>query len=338
MDLYMSGYGAVARAFVELLHTKTAKIESNYHFKPVLKGIFVKQGLVFCPDGFDYAELLALGQGSMAVLAYAKKYNLAVSQQFQLKGGVLIEATSTSPNSGEPGYRYMKAALQQGLDIVAVSKGALVHHFDEIMALSKQLGRRIKFSGATAAALPALDTGMYSLAGSTIKRFEGVLNGTTSYILDEMHKHDLTVEQALKKAQEAGIAEKDPTLDIGGYDSANKVLLLANQFFQARASISDVSIEGIATVSLPDVHHAKQENQKIVLLASASDENGQISMSVKPTKIAYSHPLAHLAPKEKGICFFTEEMGRIAVTGGASSPLGAASAALKDVIHLSDTH
>ncbi|GAK08238.1 homoserine dehydrogenase [Geomicrobium sp. JCM 19038] len=334
MDIYISGYGVVAKEFVQLIHNKAETIESRYTIKPKIKGIIIREGIVQSEGGLDLPRLLHYGVGTMAVKDYAKDSQYPIQPIDQMSGHVLVEATSTNANDGEPAYSYIKQALTSHMDVVSISKGALVHHYEELMKLSESVNRRIKFSGATAAALPTLDVGEYSLAGMTLTRFEGVLNGTTSYILDDMHEQEVDFSVSLQRAQEAGIAEKDPAMDVSGKDSANKLLLLANRFFSLNNHIQDVDVTGIMAVTKEQIADAKASNHKIVLLASAVLDKQTIHMNVQPTSIPTAHPLANLAPKEKGICFYTEEMGRVAVTGGASSPVGAAGAALKDMINL----
>ncbi|EZH65771.1 hypothetical protein DH09_13085 [Bacillaceae bacterium JMAK1] len=334
LDIYISGYGVVAKEFVQLIHDKAETIASRYSITPKIKGIIIREGIVQSEEGLDLTRLLHYGVGTMAIKDYAKDSHYPIQPLDQMSGHVLIEATSTNANDGEPAYSYIKQALTSHMDVVSISKGALVHHYEELMQLSQSVNRRIKFSGATAAALPTLDVGEYSLAGMTLTRFEGVLNGTTSYILDDMHEHDIDPVVSLQRAQEVGIAEKDPEMDVSGKDSANKLFLLANRFFNQNCHLQDVSVDGIMNVTRNQIADAKVSNQKIVLLASAVMDNQTIHMHVRPTPISMAHPLANLAPKEKGICFYTEEMGRVAVIGGASSPVGAAGAALKDMINL----
>ncbi|XNQ35889.1 hypothetical protein AA0X95_20730 [Bacillus sp. 1P10SD] len=131
------------------------------------------------------------------------------------------------------------------MDIVSVSKGALVKSFDKIKTQATKHGSRLKYSGATAAAIPTLDIGEYSLAGCTITRIEGILNGTSNFILASMSENNLSFEEALKIAQEKGIAEANPALDVQGFDSACKILLPANGFFGSSLLMDDVKLKAL---------------------------------------------------------------------------------------------
>ena len=163
---------------------------------------------------------------------------------------------SNNIENGEPGLTYVLNAIDSGMDVVSVAKGALVHSFQEIKQHSEKKGTRLKYSGATAAALPTIDIGEYSLAGSTITKIEGILNGTSNFILTSMNESNLSFEEALKIAQEKGIAEANPGLDVKGFDSACKLLLLSNSLLGTNYSLKDVKITGIENLSKQDMERA----------------------------------------------------------------------------------
>ncbi len=149
-----------------------------------------------------------------------------------------------------------------------------------------------------------------------------------------MSENNLSFEEALKIAQEKGIAEANPALDVQGFDTACKILLLANGFFGSSLLMDDVKIKGIEQVTKEDIQEAKQSGRTLKLLASAYKEAENVIVEVKPCKLESEHPLAHVNGTNKGVVFETIEMGAVCATGGASHPRGAAAAALKDVINL----
>ena len=125
-------------------------------------------------------------------------------------------------------------------------------------------------SAATAAALPSLDVGLFATAGAKVTSFEGILNGTTNYILTRMHKDQCPYDEALKEAQKLGIAESDPTLDVEGFDTANKTVLIANKIFKGSFSLSDVDRKGITHLSSKDVLDTVKSNK--VLLSDTTNQ------------------------------------------------------------------
>jgi homoserine dehydrogenase len=204
-----------------------------------------------------------------------------------------------------------------------------------LRALAAEKGVFLKFSGATAAALPTLDVGLFSLAGARIEGIQGILNGTTNYILTRMGE-GLEYAEALKEAQGKGIAEPDPAHDVGGWDTACKLLLITNACLDADYVLNDIQVRGIAGLDADFVRSAKREGRSVKLLATAAPRRhgGRWSLDVRPSLVESTHPLVHVNGTEKGITFLTDSMGSVTVTGGRSNPRGAAAALLKDIINI----
>lgn len=329
----ITGYGVVAKELCQFLFTHGENIKRKYGFGLQLTGIIGSSGMLYKEEGIPLERLLTYGLGSKALNQFAIDTGMELIEPI-ISGDVLVECTPTNMEHGEPGLSYICEAINAGMDVVAVSKGALVHAFSEINEMAMEKGVRLKFSGATAAALPTMDIGEYSLAGCTIKSIQGILNGTSNYILTSMEEYHLSIPEALQLAQKKGIAEKDASLDIKGFDAACKILLLTNGLFGTNLSIKDISIEGIEHITSESIKEARKRNARVKLIAEAVLINRQIHVEVKPCEIEQSHPLYMVNGTKKGIVFNTEEMGAICVTGGASNPRGAAAAALKDIINL----
>ncbi|WP_141431072.1 homoserine dehydrogenase [Bacillus sp. 03113] len=331
--IILTGYGTVAKELMKLIASNGALIKEKYGFELVVTGIVGSKGMIYDEKGIQLLSLIDFGTGSEALSRYSECFQLPFTEPI-FQGDVLIECTPTNIETGEPALGYIQKAMTTGMDIVSVSKGALVMAFDKIKTQAAKHGSRLKYSGATAAALPTLDIGEYSLAGCTITRIEGILNGTSNFILASMSENNLSFEEALKIAQEKGIAEANPALDVQGFDTACKILLLANGFFGSGLLIDDVKIKGIEQVTKEEIQVAKQNGRKLKLLASAYKEAEKVIVEVKPYELESEHPLAYVNGTNKGVVFETIEMGAVCATGGASHPRGAAAAALKDVINL----
>lgn len=331
-NIIISGYGNVARELVKLLTEKRQTLKETFNLEVKVCGIIGSKGMIAQEDGIQLEDLLQYGTGSAALSQYAQRMNISF-QQANIKGDILVECSPTNIVNGEPGKRYMMEALSQGMDVIAVSKGALVTSFKEVMEVAEKHGAKLKYSGATAAALPTLDIGEYSLAGSTITSIKGILNGTSNYILTSMYQEQLSFEQALNHAQEKGIAEANADMDVKGIDSACKILLLSNRFLGANNRLNDIQISGIDEITTEDLAEANAEGKKLKLIAHAFVNHNQVDVQVSPMKLSQEHPLFHVDGTNKGIVFETKEMGAICVTGGASHPRAAAAAVLKDIIN-----
>jgi homoserine dehydrogenase len=327
--IIIAGYGTVARELLKLIQLNGDQIKEKYKLELVVTGIIGSRGMLFQKEGISLEKLLEFGTGSESL----NQCSPALSEA-TFDGDVLLDCTPTNIETGEPGLTYILQAIDSGMDVVSVAKGALVHSFAEIKQRAEDNTVRLKYSGATAAALPTIDLGEYSLAGSTLTKIEGILNGTSNFILTSMNEQQLSFEQALKIAQEKGIAEANPALDVKGFDTACKLLLLSNSLFGTDYSINDITINGIENLTKEDIDKAKAKGSGIKLLARASKNNERVTLEVAPCELNADHPLFNVNGTNKGILFETTEMGAICCTGGASHPRGAAAAALKDIINL----
>lgn len=337
--MIVCGFGNVGRAFARLVSDKDDHLKRRYGLSLELVALVDIGGAAIAEgDSLPIIELLSHVEKGGTVETFAKIGHAGmtgVEVIATIDADVLIETTPTNLVTGEPGRAHIMAALDKGMDIVSANKAPLVLFYKEINELAKARGSKIYMSAATAAALPTLDVGLTSLAGSKVLSIDGILNGTTNYILTRMHSEKCPYETALKAAQEMGIAETDPSLDVEGWDTRNKLLLIANRVFEENFTPEDVEVTGITDITLDDIEAAKEEGKVIKLLGTAKHDNDKVMLRVGPEALSKDHPLACIDYAEKAISFLTDTMGRVTVSGGKSSPVGAAAALLKDLINSS---
>jgi homoserine dehydrogenase len=247
--------------------------------------------------------------------------------------GILVECTPSNIQTGEPGLGHIRVALRTGWHVVTANKGPLVVDFKGLQDLARSNNLALKYGAATAAALPTLDLGLYSLAGAEIQAIEGILNGTTNYVLTRMGE-GTAYEEALREAQDKGIAEHNPALDIEGWDTAVKLLLIANSVLGLDLTLQDIKVKGITKIPRELLARAKEDGKALKLIGSLTHAGGRWKAEVSPEIIDRSHPLFGVSGTNKGITFMTDTMGAVTVTGGKSDPRGAAAALLKDIIHI----
>jgi len=340
VKLIICGFGKVGQAFAELLDNKKDKLKNQFNLEICLvcvvdlfgaatiqgKGecIPLRSLLTFVKRGGRVDQFPSLGKegfkGKQAIL--------------ETEADVLIETTPTNIITGESGLTHIRTALKRGINVISANKGPLVLKFGELNSLAKKQGVQLRFGAATAAALPTIDLGYYCLAGTEIIKIEGILNGTTNYILTRMHDSGCSVEEALSEAQNMGIAEKNPRLDLEGWDTANKLILIVNKLFGCNLALSEVTVKGILDVTRKEILNAKREGKIIKLIGRISREEKQVIASVSPELLSMEHPLFAVKGAEKGITFTTDSMGKITVTGGKSNPRAAAAALLRDLINI----
>ena len=335
--IILCGLGTVGKAFCRLLWERREQITKKYGLGIEIAAAVDVGGAAVSDQGSlpldDLLMHLDAGGKVETFSPHGRPGVSGVEAVSSIPAEVLVETTPTNLVDGEPARGHIFAALNNGLDVVSANKGPLVLFYREIRDLAKDKGCRIFMSAATAAALPTLDVGLICLAGAKVLAVEGILNGTTNYILTRMHVEKCSYETALKAAREMGIAEADPTLDVEGFDTRNKMVIIANRIFDKHFGPDDVAIEGITRITLADIDKAVEAGNVIKLVGTAERNEGGLTISVGPKALEMAHPLAAVNFAEKGISYLTDTMGRVTVTGGKSSPMGAAAALLKDLIH-----
>lgn len=323
INIVLAGYGRVGQAFVRLIQEKQNFCISQYNLQ-IRIGVVLNSrgGLTPDPDkngfeGFPYW-----------------KSGLSVREALESQEpGIWVDCTPSNLQDGEPALSYAHQALDRGWHVVTANKGPLVVDFDSIRKKAEKKQLSLGMSGATAAALPALDVAIHSLAGSEIHRIEGILNGTTNYILTRMGEGE-GYPSALVEAQQKGIAEPDPSQDVGGWDTAAKILIITNATFGHSFTLEDIHVEGITNIPLELREKAKETGKVIKLIGRfVQNGNGQ-HLETRLSLIDPSHPLYGVDGAQKGITFITDTMDSVTVRGGKSDPTGAAAALLKDIINI----
>jgi homoserine dehydrogenase len=220
------------------------------------------------------------------------------------------------------------------MHVVNANKGPLVVAYHDLMRLATQHHVELRNAATVAAPTPALDLARYALHGATVESIEAVPNGTTNYILTLMATgHSL--EDGIRAAQEAGIAETDPSLDVDGWDSAAKIIILANAVMGGHVRLDDVDVEGIGAVTAAELTQFRQQGLALKLLATARRQGRGLELSVAPTPLPLDHPLARLGGSGMGILFHTDLLGDLFVSvEGDDSPFGTAQSMLRDVVNI----
>lgn len=334
----LCGLGGVGKAFLKLLAERRTHIKDKYGLKFILTAAVDIGGAAISEEkeGLPLDELtehLSMGTPVEGFAGFGNPEMTGKMAILQENSEVLIEATPTNLIDGEPGTTHITTALKAGMEVISANKGPLVLFYKDLHELARKNGCALHISAATAAALPTLDVGKICLAGAHIQSAEGILNGTTNYILSRMQNEGCSYETALNEAQDLGIAENDPSYDVEGKDTANKIILIANRMFDTNFGPEDVWVEGITGVSPEDVKNAVAGNRVIKLIGTAERSDDGIHIEVAPKCLRTDHPLASVNGSEKAVSYMTDTMDRVTVMGGKSSPVGAAAAILKDLIN-----
>ncbi|KQT53217.1 homoserine dehydrogenase [Aureimonas sp. Leaf454] len=233
-----------------------------------------------------------------------------------------------------PALEAVKAALQRGLPVVTANKALLAHHGVSLAKLAQRKGTTIFFEAAVAGGIPIIKTLRESLAGNSVSRVYGILNGTCNYMLTRMEKEGIAFDDCLKDAQRLGYAEADPTFDIGGFDAAHKLALLTSLAFGCEIDLDSVFIEGISAISNDDIKAAAELGYRIKLLAVAQRTESGIEQRVHPTMIPASSALAQVDGVTNAVAVDTDLLGSILLVGPGAGGNATASAVLADIVDI----
>jgi homoserine dehydrogenase len=346
VHLLLMGVGNVGRRFLELLVRKQDTLRDRLGLELILTGVADTSGVATvwlgahgeaCPTGLDpqqVMELKAKGQGVAAYPRWGQPGVSALEMVRTMEADLLLEASPANLEDGQPGLGCIETALSRGMHVVMANKAPLVLAFPRLLDLAKAHGVQLRFDATVAGGLPAVNLGQRDLATAGIHRLEGVLNLTTNYILTRISQDDLSYDKALAHAQADGHAESDPSLDVEGWDAANKLVILAHSVLGYPATLDDVTVEGITHVTAETLRQAAAEGKRVKLVATAGRNGDCYDLSVRPIWLDADHPLAQLGPKQMGIVYYTDISGVISAAIVEETPVPTASAMLRDVVDI----
>jgi homoserine dehydrogenase len=244
----------------------------------------------------------------------------------------------------DPAKDHILLALNSGADVVTANKSLLATHGTALFNLAEQVGAQLYFEAAVAGAIPIIRPLRESLGGDRVKRIMGIVNGSTNYILDRMDKSGISLEEAMAEATKLGYLEADPSLDVEGFDAAQKAAILATLAFHTEVPLDKVHREGITGITVAQMNAAKRDGYVIKLLAICEfiekDEAGPegISARVYPALVPRSHPLAAVNGAYNAVFVEAEAAGSLMFYGSGAGGTQTASAVLGDVVSAAKRH
>ncbi|HEV2531572.1 homoserine dehydrogenase [Phenylobacterium sp.] len=237
--------------------------------------------------------------------------------------------------SDGPAKAAVEAALKAGKPVVTANKALIAEHGAELAALAEATGAPLLFEAAVMGGTPAVKMLREAMVGDDIKSVAGILNGTCNYILTEMEATGRSFGEVLAEAQRLGYAEADPTMDVGGFDAAHKISILAALAFGCAPNFAAAEIEGIEQVELLDIAMARDLGYRIKLVASADRSPDGVLVRVHPSLAPLAHPLAQAGGALNALFIEGTRIGRIFLQGpgaGAGPTAAAVAADIADVM------
>ncbi len=231
-----------------------------------------------------------------------------------------------------PAKEYIIRALQAGKHVITANKDVVAKFGHEILEIAAENKVDFLFEASVAGGIPIIRPLKQCLAANKISEVVGIINGTTNYMLTKMTNEGMSFDNVLAEAQAKGYAESDPTADVGGFDAARKIAILASIAFGSRVSIDDVYVEGITNISTEDIGYAKELGYVIKLLAIAKDDERGIDVRVHPAFIPNIHPLASVHDVFNAIYIKGDAVGETMFYGRGAGEMPTASAVVADLI------
>ena len=224
------------------------------------------------------------------------------------------------------------AALAAGKDVVTANKALLAECGSEIFAAARKTGRCVAFEGSVAGGIPLIESVRRGLIGNRIDAVYGILNGTCNYILTRMLDNSASYAHALTEAQQLGFAEADPTLDVEGIDTAHKLSILASIAMRRACEFNRISVAGISNIELIDLTAGRELGYACKLLAIARRHDDGIDLSVCPTFVRHSHPLAGVSGPFNAVSLYGDAVGHVMLYGRWAGGAPTASAVISDIV------
>jgi homoserine dehydrogenase len=308
-NLCVVGFGNVGKAFVALLERKKGQLQSRYGVACRVTGVASRRlGWLVAADGFDSGKVLA-GDFSQA------QHVRDIREWLRMGAAdAVFETSSLNAATGRPAVDYLRTALEMGAHAISANKGPVVYAYRELSELASTMGRRFLFESAVMDGVPIFSLFREAMPAVAIRGFRGVLNSTTNVILEGMES-GLSFDDAVKKAQELGVAESDPSDDIDGVDAAVKVVALANVLMNAELKLSDVQRHGIRDISSHQLRHARDLGHAWKLVCSANREtNGSVVAHVRLEPLKSDDPLAQVHGTSSVISFETDVLPQLIIT------------------------
>ena len=225
----------------------------------------------------------------------------------------------------------VEVAIRQGKDVVTANKALLAHHGHQLALKAEENGSILRFEAAVAGGIPVIKSLTEGLAGNSINRIMGVMNGTCNYILTRMESSGLSYEEVFSEANKLGYLEADPNLDIGGIDAAHKLSILSSIAFGTEVNFNGVELDGIDKITINDIHQAADMGFRIKLLGVSQMTSSGLEQRMSPCLVPAASPLGQLEGGTNMIVIDGDQVGQIVLRGAGAGEGPTASAVVSDV-------
>ncbi|WP_271007824.1 hypothetical protein [Paucibacter sp. B51] len=323
------GYGAVNQNLLRILQDKQERLLAEYELQLQIVLVADSRGFAIDAQGFEPAALLRHKAAGGCTADLGARWSHRAPERLAEHCDLIFEASPVNLKTGEPGLSLVRAALADGVSVVLANKGPLVLAFHELHELAAASGAGLRYSATVCGGLPVLNIARRDMVLGRITRVRGVFNSTTNFILESM-RDGKSFAAALDEAQRRGIAEADPSLDIGGWDTANKLLIILNSVTGERLQLKDIQVSGIADMTIQRVQAEQAAGRVIRLVAEASEGR----YTVAPVALEATDFLAQCNGWEMALEYHSDIYGISYHKLWEREPAPTAASMLRDAVHI----
>lgn len=328
------GFGTVSQGLARHLLSKRERLKSRYGFECETVAISdVQKGSVLDERGLDLEKLLEVVKRTGKIDSYSRGIRglSSIETIVEASADIVVEATWTNLQTGEPGLTHIKTALQKGCHVVTTNKGPIATAYRELRSLAESRGVHLRFEGTVLSGTPAINLGFEALAGAEMRSIRGILNGTTNFILTQMQAGK-NYEDALRDAQALGYAEADPSADVDGWDAAAKIVILSNVLMDSDIKVDAVQRVGIRSVRPDHLAKSRREGRKIKLIGAAVRNDEMVEAKVALEALPIDDVLAGVDGVLNAITFDIDTQPAVTIIGPGAGGDSAGFALLSDML------
>lgn len=332
--LALIGFGNVGQGLVKILYDKGDQYTKNFGLRFIIVAITdLVYGSAYDPEGLDLPTLLKIGtqHKNLSQLPSHGNHWDALTMISHSNADVIVEISYTNFETGEPAISHIRAAIENQKHVVTSNKGPIALKYRELTDLARARRVTIGVEGTVMSGTPTLNLGTKLLAGTEVRRIEGILNGTTNFILTKM-ENGASYADALTEAQKRGYAEADPTGDVEGFDTAGKLAILSSILMQTPLDMKQIDRIGITGITVEDIAQARQDGSKWKLIGAIEKREQAVRASVKPVCLPKEHPLANVDGVTNAITFYTDLLGDVTLIGPGAGRIETGYAIICDLL------
>ena len=332
--LALLGFGNVGRSTAELLLRKQSELKETYNLTFSVTGIATgTRGRAINPDGLDLPKVLEAVRAGETLEQFSLVPSVDSLDFIQKCGAdVLFENSPVNYDTGRPAIDYIHSALELGMYVVTANKGPVVHAWQELKALAKSKGRQFFHESTVMDGAPIFSLFRSALPAARLNSFRAILNSTTNLILSRMEAGN-SFDEAVRYAQQIGIAETDPSGDVDGWDAAIKIAALATVLMDIPLKPADVDRTGIRGITPAMIRSAKAQGKRFRLICTAERSGDTVKGKVAPELVPMSSPFYSVEGTTSIVQFNTDVLGSLTLIEADPGPHTTAYGLLADFIN-----